>query len=68
LIHKPISAPTTMLSRWDAFLNEEERKGTIVRAKRVETSSMADWKKLKPLPPGGPSAQELLDEMREDRF
>lgn len=67
-IHKPVSAPTTMISRWDAFLNEEERKGTIIRAKRAKPSIMHEWKKLKPLRAGGPTAQEILDEMREDRF
>jgi antitoxin (DNA-binding transcriptional repressor) of toxin-antitoxin stability system len=67
-IHKPISAPTSMLSRWDAFLNEEERKGSIVRAKRKKSSIMEQWKKLAPGPKGGPSAQDLLDQTREDRF
>jgi antitoxin (DNA-binding transcriptional repressor) of toxin-antitoxin stability system len=67
-IHKPVSAPTTMLSRWDAYLNEEERKGTIIRAKRERASSIEGWKKLQPLPPGGPTTQELLDDMRADRF
>lgn len=32
-IHKPISAPAAILSPWEAFLNEEERKGALVRAK-----------------------------------
>src|SRR5688572_21395113 len=40
-IHRPVSAPTQMLSRWEAFLNEEERKGSLVRAKR-EISTLTD--------------------------
>lgn len=67
-IHKPVSAPTSMLSRWDAFLNEAERKGSIVRAKPKKNSIMEQWKKLTPGPKGGPSAKELLNAMREDRF
>jgi antitoxin (DNA-binding transcriptional repressor) of toxin-antitoxin stability system len=67
-IHKPVSASTSMISRWDAFLNQEERKGSIVRAKRKTGSVMEQWKKLAPGPKGGPSAQGILDEMREDRF
>jgi antitoxin (DNA-binding transcriptional repressor) of toxin-antitoxin stability system len=67
-IHKPVSAPTVMISRWDAFLNEEERKGGIVRAKRKTKSVMEKWKSLIPGPKGGPSSQQLLDEMREDRI
>src|SRR3982750_4039714 len=67
-IHKPVSAPTSMVSRWDAFLNQEERKGSIVRAKRKPSSIMEQWKKLSPSLKGGPSVQEILDETREDRF
>lgn len=66
-IHKPISAPTTMLSRWDAFLNEEERKGTIIRAKRETSTMLADMMKLSPTP-GPVDLQGLLDDMRADRF
>lgn len=65
-IHKPISAPTTMLSRWEAFLNEEERKGTIIRAKREKTSLLEDMKKLSPTP-GKVDLQALMDDIREDR-
>ncbi len=66
-IHKPISAPAGTISRWDAFLNEQERKGSLVRAKRKESNLIAQLKKLKPIP-GGPSLQKLLDETRADRF
>jgi len=66
-IHKPVSAPTAMVSRWEAFLNEEERKGSLRRAKKTDFSMQDEWKKLKPIP-GAPSMQEILDETRQDRF
>ena len=56
-IHKPISAPTTIVSRWEAFLNEEERKGTLIRAKREKTNLREEMKKLSPtlgIPSGSP--------------
>ena len=66
-IHKPVRAPTGVLSRWEAYLNEEERKGTIIRAKRPVSTLQEDVKKLTPLPKGGPTLQEILDETRMDR-
>ena len=67
-IHKPTSAPASMLSPWEAFLNEEERKGSLIRAKRKQSNLLEQLKKLSPTPPGGPGLQELLDETRADRF
>lgn len=67
-IHKPQTAPTSMVSRWDAFLNEEERKGSIVRAKRKPKSIMEQWRKLSPGLKEGPSLREILDETRKERF
>ena len=66
-IHKPVSAPISMVSRWEAFLNEGERNGTILRAKRESSNIMEDLKKL---PPGPvlPDWKKTLDETREDRF
>lgn len=66
-IHKPISAPTTMVSRWEAFLNEGERNGTLIRAKREKSSIMEDLKQLPPGPPI-PDWMKTLDETREDRL
>jgi antitoxin (DNA-binding transcriptional repressor) of toxin-antitoxin stability system len=66
-IHKPVSAPTTMVSRWEAFLNEEERKGTLIRAKRLKTNLLEEMKKLSP-PPALPDWKKTFDETREDRF
>lgn len=66
-IHKPVSAPTTLISRWDAFLNEEERKGTIVRAKRSKSNLLEDLKRLSSTP-ALPGWKRTLDETRDDRF
>lgn len=66
-IHKPVSAPARMLSRWDAFLNERERKGAVVRARRTESSIDDEAKRLKlKRPAGSPSLKELLDDTRGD--
>jgi antitoxin (DNA-binding transcriptional repressor) of toxin-antitoxin stability system len=66
-IHKPVSAPTTLISRWEAFLNEEERKGTLVRAKRLKSDLLDGLKKLSPTPPLA-DWKQTFDETREDRF
>lgn len=66
-IHKPVSAPTQMVSRWEAYLNEAERAGSIIRAKHKGPSMISEWLKLKPTP-GKVDLQGLLDEIREDRF
>ncbi len=67
-IHKPVSAPTRMVSRWESFLNEEERNGSIQRAKHTGPSRVAEWAaKLKPTK-GISDWQTLLDETREERF
>lgn len=66
-IHKPISAPASMLSRWDAFLNEEERKGSLIRAKYAGPSRIKELAmKLSSAPPL-PGWKKLLDESRADR-
>ncbi len=68
-IHKPVSAPTRVISRWDAFLNELERKGSVVRARRTESTIDEDMKRLTlKRPAGSPTLEELLEETREDRF
>lgn len=66
-IHKPISAPTRMLSRWEAFLNEEERKGSLIRAKHEDFDMREAMKRLSPIP-GKVDLQTLMDDIREDRF
>jgi hypothetical protein len=59
-----------MLSRWEAFLNEQERKGALVRATRRISTIREDVKKLTPLPrvKDVPSLHEILDETRADPY
>lgn len=66
-IHKPVSAPTSMVSRWEAFLNEAERKGSIIRAKREKSNLAEVLLRLSPAP-GSPDWKSILEETREDRF
>ncbi len=68
-IHKPTLAPRELVSEWDAFLNELERKGSIRRAKRMVSTIGEGLKKLKhKLPLEGPTLREILDGTRADRF
>lgn len=67
-IHKPISAPASVLSRWDAFLNEEERKGSLTRAKRAGPSRLPDLAKSLERGPALPDWKKVLGESREERF
>jgi antitoxin (DNA-binding transcriptional repressor) of toxin-antitoxin stability system len=66
-IHKPISAPTSILSRWEAFLNEEERKGSLVRAKHAGPSRIKELAAKLSSGPALPGWKKMLDESREDR-
>ena len=67
-IHKPISPPTTLLSRWQAFLNEGERRGTIVPAAQTGPSKIADLAADLPPAQGEVDLAGLINEMRDDRF
>lgn len=67
-IHKPITAPTRMLSRWEALLNEEERNASIQRAKHYGASKISELaQKMKPAK-GLSDWKIQLDEAREERF
>jgi antitoxin (DNA-binding transcriptional repressor) of toxin-antitoxin stability system len=66
-IHKPVSASTTVITRWEAFLNEEERKGGIIRSHHKEANLAKLLKSFSPTP-GKANLQSLLDETREDRI
>lgn len=67
-IHKPVSAPTAIISRWQAFLNEAERSGSIIRAKQEKPDLGKGMLKLSPTPGGKVNLRKILDEGREDRF
>lgn len=64
-IHRPVLAVPGRVSRWAAFLNDQERRGKL----RVPTDAAVSMRKSKPFPPlprdVDPAA--LLDESRADR-
>jgi len=63
-IHKPLSPLAGKVSRWEAFLNEEERAGRLQRAARDH--SLVRELKLSPVKLEG-GLREILDEVRADR-
>lgn len=66
-IHRPTRPLKGHVSQWEAFLNEQEEQGALVRAQRTESTVLADLKKEAPWPKGS-STDALLDEIRSDRF
>ena len=63
--HQPFEAALDV--RRQAFLNEEERKGTLIRAKQESINLRELLKGLAPTP-GKVDLQGLMDDIREDRF
>jgi len=63
-IRLPSQLVPSKVSRWDLALQEEARRGSVTLAKRSETRLAA------PASPASDSneSQEILAEMREDRF
>ena len=66
-IHKPITAPASILSRWDAYLNEEERKGSLIRAKHAGPSRIKELAANLSATPALPEWKKVFDDSREDR-
>jgi len=66
-IRQPVSAPTRMLSRWEVFLNEGQRKGSLQRSKQGGFDLAGEMRKLSPTP-GQVDLQAILDETRSDRI
>ena len=64
-IHRPTHPLPTRVSRWDAFLNDEERRGSIQRAKPGYAPSLLDLNAI-PRPEIKIDLQALLDEIRAD--
>lgn len=58
------SSMATSRSRWDAALEEEARRGSVILAKRKK-SLLTGPPEPDPLPV---DMQRILDELREDRF
>ncbi len=64
-IHKPTLPIPKRVSRWEAFLNDEERRGALIRASYTKTSSLNKLKEL-PRPKNAVNLQTLLDEIKGD--
>jgi antitoxin (DNA-binding transcriptional repressor) of toxin-antitoxin stability system len=62
-IHGPTSSASGRVDRWEAFLSEQERRGTLRRPTRPDVTLRVD---LPPLPRRVDIAR-LLDDTRADR-
>ena len=60
--HRLVSASVT---RWDLFLRQEERRGSVRRPKAGPVPSIDDLRKL-PRPVEKVDLQRLLDQIRSD--
>jgi antitoxin (DNA-binding transcriptional repressor) of toxin-antitoxin stability system len=65
-IHQPTIPSLSRVSRWDAWLNAQERSGQLRRA-RVRAPSLGDGWNL-PQPERPLDLKSLLGESRSDRF
>lgn len=65
-ISRPRTPVAGRVSRWEAFLNEEERAGRITPAKRTESVALRRLR-ASPPPDAPTDLLELLRSMREDR-
>ena len=64
-IHRPTSPSPGRVSRWEAFANDETRRGSLIPARSASGPSLETLATLKPA--GGPiSLQVLLDSVRAD--
>ena len=64
-IHRPTRPMPARISRWEAFLNDEERRGSIERAKPGRSPSILDLAAI-PRPKTKIDLQALMDEVRAD--
>lgn len=64
-IHRPTTAVPGSVSRWEAFLNEQERIGGVIRAKNTPGPSLRELYKLA-RPEVPIDLQQLLDEVEAD--
>lgn len=68
-IYKPTTEVTGKISRWEAFLNQEEKKGTLIRATRKDLDAKELLKKIPPCPKElEEESKKIYEEMRRDRF
>jgi len=64
-IHRPTHPVPGKVSRWEAFLNEQERIGGIVRASQKDSPPIENlWGLMRPETPI--DLQALLDEVKAD--
>lgn len=64
-IHKPTRPFQQRISRWEAFLNEEERRGGLIRAPTDNPPSFGRLKELS-RPDKKINLQNLLDNIKGD--
>ena len=64
-IHRPHSPVPGQVSRWEAFLNEEERRGSVRRGRDDRGPSLTELCAL-PRPKRSIDLQSLLDEVKSD--
>jgi len=64
-IHRPTQPFPGKVSRWDAFLNEESRRGSVTRSRTGKPPSMAKLLEL-PRPSVPIHIQELMDSIKAE--
>jgi len=64
-IHRPTHHVPGRVSRWEAFLTEESRRGSVTRSKTGRPHSMAKLLEI-PRPSVPIRVQDLLDSLRAD--
>ncbi|MGA2974642.1 MAG: hypothetical protein ABSF77_04960 [Spirochaetia bacterium] len=64
-IHRPTQPFQGKVSRWEAFLNEETRRGSVTRAKTGKPLSLAKLLEV-PRPSVPVDIQELMDNIKAD--
>lgn len=64
-IHKPVRLIPPTVSRWEAFLNQEELRGAIRPASSGPTLAIEELRRL-PRPQVPVDLQQLMDQVRSD--
>ena len=65
-IHRPVRPVPAKIDAMEAFLNEEERRGSLIRAKPGRKTSLSKIREL-PRPRVPIDLQKLLSEIKADR-
>jgi antitoxin (DNA-binding transcriptional repressor) of toxin-antitoxin stability system len=64
-IHRPTLPIPGKISKWEAFLNDEERRGSLKRAAALKTPSLRRLRDI-PRPEKVIDLQKLLDDIKGD--